>query len=70
MVREYWTLQWSQIDPTVEPASVTTLADGRVVVRVHQTVRALDGPVLSESDVTHVYVFENGLIARMDVAEP
>jgi ketosteroid isomerase-like protein len=66
-VREYWTRQWSEIDPHVEPTHMTTLADGRVAVRVRQTVHALDGSLLSEGEVTHVYVFDEGLIRRMDV---
>jgi nuclear transport factor 2 (NTF2) superfamily protein len=66
-VREYWTSQWSEIDPHVEPTDVTTLPDGRIAVRVQQTVHALDGALLSEGEVTHVYVFDDGLIRRMDV---
>ena len=29
-VRDYWTRQWAAIDPTVEPVSVATRADGSV----------------------------------------
>jgi len=68
-VREYWTRQWSEIDPTVEPRGFTTLADGRIAVEVHQTVRGLDGSLLGEADVTHVFGFDGDLIARMDVQE-
>jgi hypothetical protein len=68
-VRDYWLRQWSEIDPTVEPQAVTELADGRIAVDVHQTVRALDGTLLGESDVRHVYRFDGGLIVRMDVED-
>src|ERR1700736_1670990 len=34
-VREYWTRQWAQIDPHVEPLSITTRPDGRVALDVH-----------------------------------
>jgi hypothetical protein len=68
-VREYWTRQWLEIDPTVEPRGFTTLADGRIAVEVHQTVRGLDGSLLGEADVTHVFGFDGDLIARMDVQE-
>jgi hypothetical protein len=67
-VREYWRRQWATIDPRVEPERVLTLPDGRVQVRVHQVVRALDGAVLSDERVEHVYTLRQGLIARMDVA--
>jgi hypothetical protein len=68
-VREYWTRQWSEIDPTVEPVAVSTLPDGSIAVEVHQTVRALDGSVIAENRVRHVYVLRDGLVARMDVEE-
>ena len=68
-VRDYWTRQWSEIDPTVEPSGITELSDRRLAVDVHQTVRALDGTLLDEGDVRHIYRFDGDLIARMDVEE-
>jgi hypothetical protein len=68
-VRAYWTRQWAEIDPRVEPLSFTTLPDGRVEVAVHQVVRALDGSVLLDRTVRHTYAFRDGRIARMDVTE-
>jgi ketosteroid isomerase-like protein len=69
-VRDYWTRQWSAIDPTVEPLAITTRADGSVAVRVHQVARALDGTQIGEAEVVHVFFFRDGLIARMEVEEP
>jgi hypothetical protein len=66
-VRAYWTRQWSEIDPTVEPRAFTTLPDGKVAVDVRQTVRSLDGTLLAEGDVRHVYAFDGDLVTRMDV---
>jgi len=66
-VRTYWADQFRQIDPQVAPISVTELGDGQVVVEVHQVIRTLDGAVLSDGRVRHVYRFKNGLIARLDV---
>ena len=43
--------------------------DGSVVVEVHQIARALDGALLAEGDVRHVYAFEGDLVVRMDVEE-
>src|SRR6266536_5864412 len=54
-VRAYWTRQFEQIDPRVEPVGMTTLDDGRVSMTVHQLVRALDGSVLADREVRHVY---------------
>lgn len=66
-VREYWTRQWAAIDPTVEPTGFTERPDGTVAVHVRQEVRNLDGELVSEGRVLHVYAFRDGLVARMDV---
>ena len=66
-VEDYWRRQWAQIDPTVEPLSISARADGRLAVNVRQVVRDLEGNVLSEGDVTHVYEMRGGLVARMTV---
>lgn len=68
-VRDYWRRQFAQIDPRVEPRRFTDAGDERVAVVVHQLVRALDASVLADREVTHVYAFRDGLIARMDVIE-
>jgi hypothetical protein len=66
-VRDYWTRQWAEIDPTVEPLELTERPDGTVVVQVHQVVRSPDGALLDDRRVVHVYAFRGDLIARMDV---
>jgi ketosteroid isomerase-like protein len=66
-VRDYWTRQWAQIDPRVEPVSITTRSDGRVAVEVSQVIRSPAGELLSEDRVWHVYELRDGLISRMDV---
>jgi hypothetical protein len=68
-VRGYWTRQWAEIDPHVEPVAMTTRPDGRVAVEVHQRVRTLDGEPLGEGRVLHVYELRNQLVTRMDVEE-
>jgi ketosteroid isomerase-like protein len=68
-VREYWSRQWGEIDPTVEPEEIEELPDGRVSVRVHQVVRTLDGEETLDAYVFHVYTLRDGLITRMDVVE-
>jgi hypothetical protein len=68
-IREYWRRQWEAIDPSVEPTGFELRPDGRVAVSVHQVVRDLDGELVAENDVRHVYTFRDGLIVRMDVEE-
>ena len=65
-VREYWTNQFESIDSHVDPESFTEAGD-RVAVTVHQVVRDLDGNVMSDGTVKHVYTFKDGLVARMDI---
>jgi hypothetical protein len=68
-IRSYWTRQWDEFDPHVEPIEVIDDARGRTEVRVHQLVKSLQGDVLSDSEVWHVYTISNGLIDRMDLKE-
>jgi ketosteroid isomerase-like protein len=69
-VRDYWTAQWEEIDPHVEPLSVSEQADGRLAVTARQVVRSADGQLLGDGEVVHVYRLDEGLISRMDVEEP
>ena len=66
-VRDYWTRQWAVIDPTVEPVVFTTRADGSIAVEVDQVVRRIDGTLVGQSRVIHVYTFRDDLVTRMDV---
>jgi hypothetical protein len=66
-VRAYWTRQWAAVNPTVIPIAFQHGSDGRISVRVHQTVRDLSGNLLVEGEVVHVYAFEDGLIKAMDI---
>src|SRR6185437_2365103 len=68
-IRAYWTRQWKQFDPHVEPIEAIERGAGRVDVRVHQLVKSLGGDVLSDSEVWHAYTIANGLIERMDIKE-
>lgn len=68
-VRDYWTRQWSQMDPHVRPVEFEAEDDGRVAVTVHQTVRDLSGRVIADRLVEHVYEIQDGLIRKMDIRE-
>ena len=68
-IRAYWTRQWKEFDPHVEPIEVTEGEAGQANVRVHQLVRSFTGDVLSDSEVWHAYTIVNGLIGRMDLKE-
>jgi hypothetical protein len=66
-IRAYWTRQWGEFDPHVEPLAIIEGDGGKVRVRVHQLVKNLQGDVLSDSEVLHVFTVNNGLIAAMDL---
>ena len=66
-IRAYWTRQWGEFDPHVEPLAITEGDGGKVHVRVHQLVRNLQGDVLSDSEVLHVFTVKNVLIAALDL---
>jgi hypothetical protein len=68
-VRDYWTRQWGVVDPHVEPTSFATDPSGRTVVQVHQTVRDLEGKILMDRTVEHIYLIEDGLIRSMEIRE-
>ena len=68
-IRAYWTRQWKEFDPHVEPVEVIDREGSKTHVKVHQIVKTLGGDVLSDTDVWHVYTIANGLIERMDLGE-
>ena len=66
-IRAYWTRQWDEFDPHVEPIEVIYHEGQKTDVKVHQLVKNLDGDVLSDSEVWHVFTVANGVIERMDL---
>lgn len=66
-IRSYWTRQWAEFDPYVEPVEILDQENGITMVRVHQIVKSLEGEVLFDGEVTHLYTFAEGLIERMDI---
>jgi hypothetical protein len=66
-IRSYWTRQWKEFDPHVEPLELIDQEGGIVEVKVHQLVKSISGDVLSDGEVWHVYTIANGLIERMEL---
>jgi hypothetical protein len=66
-IRAYWTEQWSEIDPQVEPTAFYPENVSQVLVDVHQVVRNLAGSVLADQHVGHRFTIRNGLIQAMEV---
>ncbi len=66
-IREYWTRQWSEINPKVDPVNITELPDGRLDVEVQQVVKDLSGTILFDGTVKHIYTITDGLIQAMEI---
>jgi hypothetical protein len=66
-VRDYWTRQWKLVNPRVDPKGFENNGN-RVTVDVHQVVRALDGTLIVDQMVKHVFTFEEGLVKIFEIA--
>jgi len=66
-VRSYWTRQWAMVDPHVEPVAFAEGPEGEVIVEVHQVVHDLQGKLLVDQMVGHIFRLENALIRRFDI---
>ncbi len=68
-VGRYWKRQWALMDPQVEPLEISPTRKGEVVVKVHQLVRDLEGNLLADRFVIHVFHIRDGLIQRFDIRD-
>ena len=66
-IKQYWTRQWKEINPNVEPIGFNERQNGSLEVEVHQKVKDLEGNLLFDGTVKHIYTFEDGLIKTMDI---
>jgi hypothetical protein len=66
-LRSYWTRQWAMIDPHVEPVEFSRGPEGEVVVEVRSVVRDLNGNLVADQLVGHVFRLDNGLVQRFDI---
>jgi ketosteroid isomerase-like protein len=68
-VRAYWLRQWRHINSHVEPQKIQIKEDGRIAVDVHQVVRNLEGDLLVDTMVQHIYSMSDGLVTAMEIKE-
>ncbi len=66
-IKQYWTRQWNEINPNVEPIGFTERENGSLEVEVQQKVKDLEGNLIFDGKVKHVYTFAEGLIKTMDI---
>jgi len=68
-VRNYWSRQWSTIDPHVDPISISAQPSGTMIVEARQVVRDLAGKILADEMVGHLFALEDGLVTRFDIRD-
>jgi len=66
-IREYWTRQWREINPNVQPVGFNERQDGTLEITVRQKVKDLQDNIIFDGTVKHIYVLEDGLLRRMDI---
>lgn len=66
-IKDYWTRQWTEINPKVEPVGFDKRENGSLEVKVHQNVKDLQGGLILDGLVKHIYTFQDGLIKTMDI---
>lgn len=66
-IRDYWTRQWTEINPHVEPVEFNERQDGTLEITVHQVVKDLDDNVTFDGNIKHIYTLQDGLLRRMDI---
>lgn len=66
-IRAYWTRQWTEINPIVEPIAFAQRPDGTFEVTIHQIVKDLQGNLIFDGEVKHIYTVEDDLLRKMDI---
>ena len=66
-VRAYWERQWKEIDPNITPVGFRERENGTLEVVVDQLVKDLEGNILFDGKVMHVYVINDGLLQQMNI---
>ncbi len=66
-IRKYWTRQWTEINPRVEPVEIKRRPDGLLEVAVHQVVKDLQGKLIFDGKVKHFYTLKDNLLRKMDI---
>lgn len=64
-VRKYWTRQWTEINPNVEPIGFIKRPNGTFEVSVLQKVKDLKGDLIFDGIVKHIITIQDDLFRRM-----
>jgi ketosteroid isomerase-like protein len=67
-VREYWSRQFTMVSSKVTPLEIDT-ENGTVKVKVHQVVHDLNGKLLADETIYHLFHLRDNKIAEFDIGE-
>lgn len=67
-VRAYWTKQFGILSSNVTPLDIKEENDA-VNITVHQVTHDVNGNLLADEMVTHVFYLKDGRIAKFDIGE-
>jgi hypothetical protein len=68
VVREYWSKQFEVIQSQLEPLQFESNENNRITVTVRLIVRDLEGKLLMDKTVQHIFTIENGLISLFEIS--
>lgn len=68
-VRQYWTNQFTVIRSRVEPLKIERLDVGRQLLTVHQVVHDVQGNLLKDHTVQHIFTVKDGLISVFEIGD-
>ncbi len=67
-VKNYWTRQFTMINPTVTPLDID-VEGGVVKIKVHQVVHDLAGKLLVDAIVYHFFYLKENKIERFEIGD-
>jgi hypothetical protein len=67
-VREYWTRQFKLVSSQVTPLEVVKTNE-KIVIKVHQVVHDLEGKLLADETVTHLFTLDGDKIALFEIVK-
>jgi ketosteroid isomerase-like protein len=67
-VKEYWLRQFKMISAKVTPLKIDQEGD-TVTINVHQVVHDLDGNLLADEELQHIFTLRDGKVALFEIAK-
>ena len=66
-LKEYWKRQWRDVNPMAYPVAIKEDVDGTIEVHIRQIAKDVQGKILFDGVVKHIYTLENDKITSMEI---